>query len=101
MGDRCYMEVTCRRKDVKCFEDLGFAMQDWNNENPDSPTVVMVDEEANYAHSGRMPTNIPYHGHNGAGGCYGESAFACDGERFAEVEAGHDGGYVVAWDAAN
>ena len=59
MGDRCYMQVTCRRKDVEEFESIDFTMQDWNNENPDSPTVVMVDEEANHGHCDEMPTNIP------------------------------------------
>lgn len=98
MGDRCYMQVTCRRKDSEEFEDIDFTMQDWNNENPDSPTVVMVDEEANHGHCDEMPTNIPYHGYNGHGDNYGDSAFACDGKRYAEAPTGYDGGFVVQWD---
>src|SRR3954452_13243867 len=89
MGDRCYMQVTCRRKDLEEFESIDFAMQDWNNENPDSPTVVMVDEEANHGHCDEMPTNIPYHGYNGHGDNYGDAAFACDGKRYAEAPTGY------------
>ena len=99
MGDRCYMEVTCRRQDQERFVALGFTAQDWNE--PSNPAlVVMVDEEANYAHSGDMPTDIPYHGFNGGGGNFGDGALACDGKVYAEVETGHEGGFVVDWDEA-
>jgi len=97
MGDRCYMEVTCRREDVARFEELGFSIQKWDNPQPEAPVVTMVDEEANYAHYGEMPTNVPYFGHNTAGGEYGDAVFACDGRRYAEVESGHSGGFVIAW----
>ena len=99
MADRCYMEVTCRRKDIEQFEEIGFTLQDWNNEESQSPTVVMVDEEANYGHSDEMPRNIPYFGHNEHGDNYSDAVFACDGKRYAEVEAGYAGGFVVQWDA--
>lgn len=98
MGDRCYMEITCRRKDSEEFESLGFTAHDWNNERADSSTVVMVDEEANYAHYDKMLTNVPYHGHNGRGDNYGDGVFACDGRRYAEVQAGYERGFVVEWD---
>ena len=100
MGDRCYMEITCRRQDQERFEALGFIAQKWNNPASDSPLVVMVDEEANYAHSGNLPTDIPYHGFNGPGGNYGDGVCACDGKEYAEVETGHEGGFVVDWDKA-
>ena len=92
------MEITCRKQDQKKFEDLGFTAQDWDSLPPDSALVVMVDEEANYAHCGELPSDIPYRGINGAGGEYGHGAFACDGRRFAELEIGHDGGFVIEWD---
>src|SRR5947208_13127313 len=44
-----------------------------------------------------MPTNVPYFGHNGHGDNYSDGIFACDGKRYAEVEAGYAGGFVVAW----
>jgi hypothetical protein len=98
MGDRCYMQITCRRQDQERFSALGFTAQDWDNPEPDSPLVVMVDEEANYAHSGELPGDIPYYGFNGAGGNYGDGVCACDGKQLAEQETGHDGGFVVEWD---
>ena len=97
MSDRCYMELTCRRQDVQKFEALGFVAQSWNNPDGKSPLILMVDEEANYAHSGDMPTDIPYHGFNGSGGNFGQGSFACDGKTYAEVETGHGGGFVVDW----
>ena len=95
MSDRCYMEITCRKEDQGRFEALGFVAQDWKQESP--ALVVMVDEEADYAHCGNLPTDIPYHGFNGPGGNFGLGTFACDGKSFAEVETGHGGGFVVDW----
>lgn len=94
------MELTCRRQDQGRFDALGFTAQDWNNPDADSATIVMVDEEANYAHSGLMPADIPYHGCHGPGDEYGAGAYACDGQEYAEVETGHTGSYVVDWNEA-
>ena len=93
MGDRCYMEITCRCEDQKRFEALGFVAQDWNQTSPEQ--VVMTDEQANYAHYGKLPTDIPYHGHNTAGSEYGPGVVACDGRTFAEAQTGHSGGFVI------
>ena len=98
MGDRCYMELTCRCQDQGRFEALGFTAQDWDNSASDSATISMVDEEANYAHYGDMPTDIPYIGVHGAGGDYGSGAYVCDGKEYAEVGRGNTGGFVVDWD---
>ena len=92
------MEITCRRQDQERFRALGFVAQ--ANENTEDAMITMVDAEANYAHSGELPTDIPYHGFNGPGDNYGDGAVACDGRRLAEVETGHDGGFVVAWNEA-
>lgn len=97
MGDRCYMHLTCRREDRELFEDIGFFLE--YDQPPERPILEMVDEEANYAHCDEMPKNVAYYGYNGAGGNYGQSSFACDGRRYAEVETGYHGGFVVAWDA--
>ena len=98
MGDRCHMRITCRRQDQELFERIGFHLD--FDQTPDSAIIEMVDEEANYAHYDEMPTNIPYSGHNGAGGNYGESSFACDGRRYADVETGYGSGFVAQWDTA-
>ena len=95
MGDRCYMQVTCRRQDIPLFEALGFHLE--FEQSPDSPVVELIDEEANYAHADHLPTEVPFLASHGAGGNYGDGKIACDGNRYAEVEAGHDGGFVVWW----
>ncbi len=100
MGDRCYMQITCRRQDQDKFAALGFTAQDWDNPEPNSAVIVMVDEEANYAHASELPRDIPYYGFNGAGGNYGDGVCACDGKQLAEQETGHEGGFVVDWDDA-
>ena len=94
------MELRCRRQDQERFEALGFTAQDWDKPASNSATIQMVDEEANYAHSGDLPTDIPYHGVHGAGYDYGSGAYACDGKELAEVERGHGGGFVVDWNEA-
>lgn len=93
MGDRCYMRVTCRAADKKRFEDLNFAEDESAREGE---LVDMVDEEANYAHSGNMPLDIPYFGFNGAGGDYGPAEFCCDGETYCEQPKFEDGGLCIA-----
>jgi len=96
MGDRCYMSVTCRRQDKETFEALGFHLE--FETSPESPVIEMVDEEANYAHSGEMPANIPYYGSHGSGDNYAAGDLACDGKKYAEVETGHGSGFMVGWD---
>jgi hypothetical protein len=101
MGDRCYMSLYCRRQDVPRFEELGFSLQtssDPSESDLPADTVEMIDEEANYAHSGDMPADIPFHGYHCAGGNYGEHQFACDGKEYEEWETGNSGGYVVELD---
>jgi hypothetical protein len=97
MGDRCYMELNCLRKDAAAFEELGFCLSG-SDEDAQRPVVSMVCEEANYAHYGDMPKDIPYRGKHGAGGCYGPKHYACDGANYDEVEVGHEGGCVVTVD---
>lgn len=96
MSDYCHMHIVCRRKDQDLFEGIGFRLD--FERTPNSPVIEMVDEQANHAHCDEMPTNVPYHGHNGNGDNYSDGLFACDGKRYAEVEAGYAGGFVVAWD---
>ena len=95
MGDRCYMQITCRRQDISEFEALGFHFE--FEQTADSPIVELIDEEANYAHADQLPTEVPFLASHGAGGNYGDGKIACDGNRYAEVGATSDG-FVVAWD---
>ncbi len=95
MGDRCSMQVTCRRQDRARFEALGFDLE--FEESSDSPILVMADQEANYAHCNELPADIPYHGHNASGDDYGPGNVACDGTQFADVPATTDG-FVIQWD---
>jgi hypothetical protein len=89
------MHITCRREDQELFKRIGFRLD--FDQLPNSALIEMVDHEANYAHNDEMPTNVPYFGHHDAGGEYADGVFACDGRRYAYVEAGHCGGFVVAW----
>lgn len=100
MGDRCYMTVRCRKVDAHIFEELGFRDDsDTQGRINETGIVVLVDEQANYAHSGDLPTNIPWTGRSEAGGSYGAVEWACDGNALKETPSGHDGGFVVEWDA--
>jgi hypothetical protein len=90
------MSVTCRREARGKFEALGFVLE--SDPLPECPVIEMVDEQANYAHSGKMPTDIPYYGTNGSGSNYGAGDCACDGKEYAEVETGHGSGFMVSWD---
>lgn len=94
MGDRCYMTVHCRRQDRQRFEDLGFQVV-WGDDT-NSPVIDLIDEEANYAHAGKMPADVPYYGTWSAGSEYGPGTLVCDGREYIEVPASHDG-YVLAW----
>ena len=98
MGDRCYMQITCRRIDQDRFQALGFHAEYDAPENP--PLVELIDEEANYAHYDELPRDLPYHGFHGPGGNYGAHHLACDGKQYADVETGHDGGYLIHWNDA-
>ena len=82
MGDRCYMKLECRRQDAPRFEALGFYIEE---DESKADVATMVDEGANYAHSGDMPEDIPYYGWHDTGGGYEACVFACDGKKLAEA----------------
>jgi len=110
MSDRCCVEVTCRRRDTRRFERLGFKVVDDGNlerrvlanlgceasgDKKKAEVVTMCDEQANFGHYGKLPKNIPYFGWHDSGGEYGPHEFACDGRKIAEVETAVDGTVVV------
>lgn len=97
MGDRCYMQIFCRREDRHKFDDL-FTGHDGS---PDGqPGVIMLSEmEANYAYgvgalrsddSGELPNDVPYYGGHGEGCEFGAGEFACDGQEFRYVTSGRN-----------
>lgn len=96
MGDRCYMEIHCRRQDAARFDDLGFVNQDEDAGPPDQ-TIHMVDEQANYAHYDTMPTDVPWLGSSGMGGSYNSTVWACDGKELHCHDVGEAGGFVIDW----
>ena len=98
MGDRCYMQLTCRRTDQSVFEEIGFGRES-DFDDPNFPDCVeMIDLEANYAHASDLPTNVVYMGTHDAGYEYGPEAFACDGETYLEQASDSEGGFVVWFD---
>ena len=95
MSDTCYMSVTCRRQDMARFLELGFHSE--YGESDAEPVIVLIDEEANFAHYDKLPTDIPFWGHNSAGGDYGAAEIVCDGKETIEIPFDHHGGFVVDW----
>jgi hypothetical protein len=79
MGDRCHMTIYCRPQDTARFEELGFTTQIFETAFNDG-TVEMLDEEANYAHSGVLPTDIPWTGSHHEGSDYGPAELHCLGD---------------------
>jgi hypothetical protein len=88
MGDRCYMKLTCRLQDVPRFEPLGFDPED--DTPTDGRTIELCDPEANYAHSGDLPTDIPWTAYHYEGGDYGSFELVCCGDgKIHEWATGH------------
>ena len=99
MGDRCRMEVTCREKDRKVFEDLGFSDEYVDDPDNGDGTVTLMDFEANYAHCNDLvrlqDEGIPFVAFNDAGGDYGPGRTACDGKRLVEGPANENNDLVA------
>ena len=91
MSDYCFMEVRCLARDKGKFEALGFVVQ-----SIEGDLAVLTDEQANYAHSGKMPLDIPYFGEHSDGGDYGAARFCCDGKRFFENAISREGRLAVS-----
>lgn len=89
MGDRCNVDLTCRRCDMPVFEKIGFAAS--YDLTTDHPVVDMNGEELSYGAEGSLmqiaEDGIPFYGDHDAGYSYGAAAFAAQGGRFATVPA--------------
>lgn len=97
MGDRCYISLRCRRRDVKAFEEAGYVEDDSANHvtgDEGVHGVLMVNEEG-YADLDALP-KVPYYGSHGSGCSYGPGEFACDGKETAETETIEGHGQSVA-----
>lgn len=95
MGDRCYMELTCRKADKALFEELGFTKQ-YEVEPPYVNCVTMVDQEASYGHFDDMPKHVVYFGTSGNGGSYDAEVYACDGETYmSKTTSDHSDRFLI------
>ena len=87
MGDRCYIELTCRESDAPIFERMGFL--DQGHCVNDGPGTVRLTNDQGYWCD--FPENIPFIGEHSAGHEYGPCLYACDGRDYMEVLPGNDG----------
>ena len=98
MGDRCYSALTCNKKHIKIFIDIGYYKEGEETDN----AVSMAEDEANYGNyedlNGLEGKGIPFYGYHGEGGCYGASRFASDGREIAWLQCDHEGFLVVRFD---
>ncbi len=107
MGDRCYLQITMRRKDLEPFgHQLGWTGgYDWwddlyNEANPEVVTVAV--HEANYGwvddRESAAEAGLVFTGQHDAGGTYGPCAFAAVNGVHMEMPVDHDGNLVMAVD---
>ena len=81
MGDRCYMQITCREADAHLFDEDLFS----DSEKLKGGLVRMWDHEANNAYDlydgefGDLPEGVPFYGSHEHGDEYGAASFATDG----------------------
>jgi len=97
MGDRCYSEVTCNKRHVYYFIDMGYREE--NGSGYQGEEVHLVDEEANYANYDDLNElggkGIPFHGSHTEGSCYGAFCFASVGLGCSWVSCDRDTNLMV------
>jgi len=107
MGDRCYLQITMRRKDLEPFgNQLGWTgCYDWWDDlyDEDNPDIVTVDvQEANYGwvddREAAAEAGFLFIGQHDAGGTYGPCSFAAVNGVHMEMPVDHDGNLVMALD---
>ena len=96
MGDRCYLKITCLKKDADRFKELGLV-----EDEERGGTVELSKEEANYGLWQERETlakaGVVFVGWHSEGGDYAAAAFASDGKTLAEIPTlGNDGEPCVA-----
>lgn len=107
MGDRCYLQIKIRRKDLEPFgRAIGYVHHEsWWDElhNEDHPELVTaVIHEANYGwldyRIAAAEAGITFTGQHESGGCYGPCMFAAALGLHIEMPVDHDGNLVMALD---
>ena len=99
MGDRCYLRIEVRARDAqRVIDTIGepgetdYDGDDKSAETDDSkPPVYLAYEEVNYGGTDEIcdvrSLGIPFIGYHGAGECYSEEMFACDGKTYQEASS--------------
>ena len=95
MSDTCYFEMIVLERDIKKVNEIMFENyddSDWSEKNnSDDGTIILVEYEANYGYYDQRvklaAEGIVFEGQHGAGGEYGECAFACCNGKHVEVNA--------------
>ena len=107
MGDRCYLEITLRTKDLRRFNEVTGLGDDWWDQELDAPAgglIRVAVHEANYALYSERETaakaGIPFMGAHGEGGDYAGFTFASIRGAQRESEVNRDGELVLAVDRA-
>ncbi len=112
MGDRCRMEIVCRREDAPLFEPEGFAIECGftlrhgllhydSTVVAESAVVQLGQDEVNYAASvgsgkagfGDLPPRVPFFGSHGPGCSYGDGVFASLGRKLHYAPALYDSAF--------
>ena len=91
MGDRCWISITFRKEDQKKFEEEFY----FETLDEDGNALIGQEFEINYAGFDRRErlaeVSLTFYGYHGAGGNYGECAFACYKGKHVEINADYDG----------
>lgn len=103
MGDRCYVNIEVRAKDVSKWVELGYDFEFEQSEleaieDEVGSSVSLYCEERNYGVSGQdydLVPDCPMYGYHGAGETYGPMAFAWDGKTFMRREISSDNGFYT------
>ncbi len=89
MGDRCSVEVLCRKDDAKRFEALDFVQAEWG-EQPDH-LAHMFEEQANYGAASDLQAladdGVVFVGASGVRNEASAAVFASDGKKFLSVNS--------------
>ena len=97
MADRCWIHMTFKEKDQKEFKNILGDI--WDEEYAEKGTINAHTCEANYGLSDERlelaEAGLAFYGYHGAGGDYGEIAFACYEGEEREINADYDGKPVV------
>lgn len=90
MGDRCSVELLCRREDAARFEDAGFGEAHWGEKDP-RHVARMFCEQADCGASSDLERiaaqGVAFIGASGAGDEYPAGVFASDGRRYDEASS--------------